>query len=85
MGLAFADDEVHAGLQIADMIAYCSRADAIRSVKTPDPIVEELIALFSSQDIEVGAVSYRLGGIGLGHGELEIGTVKQLRVDDKRC
>jgi len=76
LGLAFADDEVHAGLQIADMIAYCSRADAMRSIRTPVPIVEELISLFNSQDIEVGAVSYRLGGMGLGHGELEIGSGK---------
>lgn len=41
-GILFSDDTRRAPLQVADMIAYCARADALRSKITPAPIVDEL-------------------------------------------
>jgi hypothetical protein len=74
LGIAFADDEAHAGLQAADMIAYCARAEVLAKTgqKELAPIVREIIQLFNSQDQSVHAVSYRLEGKGLGDGEFEI-------------
>lgn len=72
VAIAFADDERHTGLQAADLIAYCARAQVLSESGTkPAPIVQEIIDLFNTQDQSVHTVSYALGGTGLGDGELE--------------
>ncbi len=73
VGIAFSDDERHAGLQAADMIAYCARAEALEQTdaKTMEPIVREIIDMFNAQDQSEHAVIYRLEGKGLGDGEFQ--------------
>ena len=72
VGIAFADDETHAGLQAADLIAYCARAELLaKSGKEPAPVVREVIELFNSQDQSVHSVIYHLEGKGLGDAEFE--------------
>ena len=72
VGIAFADDEKHAGLQAADLIAYCARAAVLAASGTePAPIVREVIELFNTQDQSAHSVLYRLEGMGLGDGEFE--------------
>ncbi len=70
-GISFADDERHSGLQAADMIAYCSRADSLRFLRPPEPIVEEIIAILSEGGTELDSYLFRADSDGLGHGELE--------------
>jgi hypothetical protein len=72
VGIGFADDEVQTGLQFADLVAYCARAEALRDagIKAPHPLVEEIITLFRTQDIEKNEVEYRLQGNGLGDGKI---------------
>ena len=69
--LTFADDTRHSGLQAADMIAYCSRADHQRSTKTPVPIVEEIIGILNSHGGNTNWFVWKAGSEGLGHGEIE--------------
>jgi hypothetical protein len=71
VGIGFADDEVNAPLQAADMIAYCARAHAVRDTIMPVPIVVELIELLNSQGVEERAVLYHVNGKGLGDGKLD--------------
>jgi hypothetical protein len=49
-GICFSDDEVCLGLQAADLVAYCARADAGRNAKTPHPVIEQAISTFATQD-----------------------------------
>ena len=72
VGIAFADDENHAGLQAADLIAYCARAEVLaKNDNEPAPIVREVIEMFNAQDQSEHAVVYRVEGKGLGDGEFE--------------
>jgi hypothetical protein len=72
VGIAFADDENHAGLQAADLIAYCARAEVLaKNDNEPAPIVREIIEMFNAQDQSEHAVVYRVEGKGLGDGEFE--------------
>jgi hypothetical protein len=66
--LTFAEDERHAGLQAADMIAYCSRAE--HTEREPQPIVQQIIEILRTKDRKVGALVYRADGDGPGSGEL---------------
>src|ERR1035437_1760672 len=67
-GISFADDEHHAGLQAADLIAYCARADHQRAARPPEPIVDALISTLTSHGGEGGWFVYRADGAGIGHG-----------------
>ena len=71
VGLAFADDERHVGLQIADLIAYCARADALRGTKQPAPLVQEIIHRFATQDATEHSVIYHSQGKGIGDATFE--------------
>lgn len=73
VGIAFADDETHAGLQVADLIAYCARAATLDKLgRAPVvPIVREIIDMFNTQDQTEHSVMYRMEGPGIGSGELE--------------
>jgi hypothetical protein len=65
--LTFADDELHGGLQAADMIAYCSRAEHMTADAAP--IVKELIEMFHTSDRAEAKLRYGHGA-DLGDGEL---------------
>jgi hypothetical protein len=69
--ITFADDKRHAGLQAADMIAYCSRADYLRSARTPDPIVQDLLDILSVRGNSTHWFVWKAGGKGIGHGQTE--------------
>jgi len=70
--LTFADDERLPGLQAADMIAYCARAEHLRASKQPEPIIDELISILGLSADQISAsFSYRTDEDGLGHGFLE--------------
>jgi hypothetical protein len=70
--LTFADDERLPGIQAADMIAYCARAEHLRAAKVPEPIVEELISIFGLSANQITAsYAYRADEEGLGHGFLQ--------------
>ncbi len=73
VGIAFADDETHAGLQVADLIAYCARAETLDKLGrvASAPIVREIIEMFNIQDQSEHAVVYRLAGKGLGDGKFQ--------------
>jgi hypothetical protein len=64
VGIAFADDERHAGLQVADFIAYCARAETLEKLGRvrAAPIVREIIDMFNTQDQTVHSVLYNLQG-----------------------
>lgn len=70
LGIAFADDKRHTGLQVADMLAYCSRAEVLKRLGKPvaDPVVDGIIEILRPDDVEERRVIYRisgeLGGIG---------------------
>jgi hypothetical protein len=70
--ITFADDKQHLGLQVADMVAYCARAETLAPTTAPELIIERIIELFRSQRTEVGTLLYRADGPGLGYGELEM-------------
>jgi len=74
LAIAFADDETHVGLQAADMIAYCARAEVLAKSGKMElaPVVREVIEIFNGQDQSSHAVVYRTEGKGLGDGEFEI-------------
>jgi hypothetical protein len=76
VGISFQDDEVNPGIQIADMIAYCHRADATRDTVTPPPVVDKIITLFKSQDRQMGHALYSTEGKGLGDGRIELGPIE---------
>ncbi len=71
VAIGFADDEVHVGLQAADMVSYCARAHVARNVVPLDPLVEQIIARFAAQDRTDSSVFYRINGNGLGDAILE--------------
>jgi uncharacterized protein DUF3800 len=71
IAITFADDTQTPGLQAADMVAYCARANAVRSTIAVEPIVDKIIALFEDAESERKYFVYRVGGAGLGHGEFE--------------
>jgi hypothetical protein len=50
--LQFGDDQLRRPLQFADMVSYCSRADAMRAVRQPQPIIDELVAILKSPNRE---------------------------------
>jgi hypothetical protein len=66
--ITFADDTKHVMLQVADMIAYCSRAEHLTS-KKPEPIITELIETLRSPDQQVGSYVWRPSA-GPGQGEI---------------
>ena len=68
-GIAFADDEVTPCLQMADMVAYCGRANETIS-RENDPIAVEIASMLYSSDRRKGTVRYRLSEEGLGDAEL---------------
>jgi hypothetical protein len=70
--ITFADDTQHLGLQAADMVAFCARAEKLAPTKPQESIIERIIDLFRSQRTEVGTFLYRADGPGLGYGELEM-------------
>jgi hypothetical protein len=70
--LTFGDDDRLPGLQAADMVAFCSRAEHLQHAFPLDPIVEELIGILWTSDRKSGQLIYRSDGAGLGHGEIEI-------------
>src|SRR5260370_39230283 len=74
LGIHFADDKSHAGLQAADMVVYCARADATRDVIERHLIVAEIIGMFHSQLQAEGQFTYTLEGSGLGDGVMEMKT-----------
>jgi hypothetical protein len=75
VGLAFSDDTWAPPLQLADMLAFCARAEALKmaGTKEPQPIVSELIEILQPPDAEEHHVLYRLQGElgGSGEGVLE--------------
>lgn len=71
IAITFADDERTSGLQAADMIAYCARADHQRQSKPPKPIVEELIKILGTHGTRADWFVWKAEGEGLGHGEIE--------------
>lgn len=73
VGVTFSDDTAHPGLQMADMVAYCARAYETRDLVRPTALVEELIARFNSQPLEVGVVLYKVSGKGIGDAEVHWG------------
>jgi hypothetical protein len=72
VALAFADDETHAGLQIADLIASCARAEILEKlgIRPAAPIVRETIDAFNTQGHTESTVIYRMEGQGIGDAEL---------------
>jgi Protein of unknown function (DUF3800) len=70
-GISFADDELHAGLQAADMIAFCARAQTERHKKQPRPIVDRLIGILKTEDSVEMTTLYKIAGEGLGDAELK--------------
>jgi len=70
-GISFADDARHGGLQAADLIAYCSRADHLRATWEPEPIVEELITILATHKSPARWFVWKARAGGIGHGELE--------------
>jgi hypothetical protein len=69
LALTMADDEHFPALQAADMIAYCTRAAALSSERTPDPIVADLIKRLQSPRRESGTFTYGADK-GIGEGRL---------------
>lgn len=69
--ITFADDHLEPGLQMADMVAYCARAELLKATTPVPPIVERLIGIFGMADQKASTMYYRYGSLGLGHGELE--------------
>jgi hypothetical protein len=70
-GISFLDDRSFMALQVADMIAYCARAERLPDRSRELPVVSRLIELFASQDRQYGELNYRVGSMGLGYGEIE--------------
>ena len=70
VAITFADDKRTLGLQAADMIAYCARAEHL-GIEPSDPIVTKLIEILGTHGTETGWFAWKVGGGGLGHGEIE--------------
>jgi Protein of unknown function (DUF3800) len=68
LGICFSDDDVHIGIQAADMVAYCHRANSTfeKNRAEPHPLVVEIIRMFSSADVTNGVVTFGPGGLGTG-------------------
>lgn len=69
-GITFADDTVMPGLQMADMVSYCARVEAMGQ-QSAFPIIGRLIQLFHSQDHLDRTAFYLTSGNGLGEVEIE--------------
>jgi hypothetical protein len=69
--ITFADDRNTPHLQAADLVAYCSRANHMRSNRPVEPIVEQVIAILGLNRSSTNYFVYRAGGEGLGAGEFE--------------
>ena len=48
-GICFGDDEVHSGLQAADMVTYCARSKETKGIPV-HPLVQEISQWFAGQD-----------------------------------
>jgi hypothetical protein len=66
--ISFADDKKHAGLQAADMIAYTYRAE--HTERELPRIIQQIIALFKTEDRAMGALVYRMDSGGPGSGQI---------------
>jgi hypothetical protein len=71
MGISFIDDEHHAGLQAADMIAYCSRAVHQCQLITPQPIVNDLKEILFAHPPTERWFVWDADGEGIGSGRIE--------------
>ena len=73
VGIAFADDERHVGLQAADLIAYCARAEVLAGTTGRElrPVVQDILDIFNAQDNNLHTVVYKIDGGGLGEAELQ--------------
>jgi hypothetical protein len=71
VAITFADDKRTSGLQAADMIAYCSRANHQRSKIPPDPLIDELVSILASHGTSEDLFAWKADGKGLAHGEIE--------------
>ncbi len=74
MALTFGDDTHHSGLQAADMIAYCSRAEHM-TAEPKHPIIQEIIGILRSPDRQVASFVYDKDAE-LGGGKLKSDTIK---------
>jgi uncharacterized protein DUF3800 len=71
VAITFADDTKLGPLQLADMMAYCARADHLRHVDKPDSIVEELLAIFRREKTTEGYTLVYGSEDALGNGTIE--------------
>jgi hypothetical protein len=71
VAITFADDTRTSGLQAADMIVYCARANHQRSTIPPDPLIDELVSILASHGTSENSFVWRAEGKGLAHGEIE--------------
>jgi hypothetical protein len=63
--ISFCDDHVEPGLQMADMIAFCGRAEKLPHLRT-QPIVDKLILLFKLDARNEPGVMFKDGALGTG-------------------
>jgi hypothetical protein len=71
LAISFGDDTYLAPLQAADMVAYCSRANAEwqRFGQEPQSVIRRIIELFSSKEAKSRYFVYRAGSAGIGYAE----------------
>ncbi|HWQ52441.1 MAG TPA: DUF3800 domain-containing protein [Bryobacteraceae bacterium] len=71
LGIGFADDKYIAGLQAADMIAYCARAEAEqeRFGLEVAPVVRDMMEMFKDRGEQQSYFLYRAGSAGIGYAE----------------
>jgi len=72
--IAFGEDEYFIGLQLADMYAYCVRAQ-LDADGQPVPLVDDLMATMAPSGFHEDEYGYP-AGYGLGHGKLTMRTRK---------
>jgi hypothetical protein len=70
ISITFAEDKEYPMLQLADVYASCVRQNAVRKVSRPDPLVDELLAIFGKGGQCGGSVLYP-AGTGLGSAIVE--------------
>jgi len=75
LGISFANDRNHTGLQIADMLAYCERAQALKELggEFVDPVIGKLLEILRTDDVQELSLIYRTAGSlgGVGHAAIK--------------
>ena len=75
IAITFAEDQFFPPLQVADMIAYCIRANCLRHKVRPEPIVDRLLSIFERDQSKYKLPTYEF--VYREHDDLGSGTIEK--------